>query len=219
MRLFLFKLLFFLFASTAFAEHWTFLYREDGIEVFSNGASLPTYKAEGILAADVVDIIAVFSDVPRRTEWVRHLVESRVVLDNHVDRVVVYSRYHLPGPASDRDSLIETKYRKDYKNGEVTIHFKTIEAAGEPPRKGIIRIPKADGVLYMKVLDEGKTFVRYEVTLDSGGWLPQWICNFFVRDAPMEMLQAMKRRIVEKKFLYTDSRDAQMRLWHANRRK
>ena len=206
-------------ATTAFAENWTFLYRAADLEVFSNGASPPTLKAQGVLAVDVVDIIAILSDVPRRTEWVRNLRESRIILDNQADHVLIYSRYHLPWPANDRDSLIETKYTKDYKNGEITIRFNAIEVAGEPPRKDAIRIPTVDGVLHLKILDEGKTFVRYEVKLDPGGWLPQWICNFFVRDAPMEMLQAMKRRIVEKKELYKDFTDAQMRLWHVNLRK
>ncbi len=196
---------------------WTFLYKADGLEVFSNGASPPTFKAEGILAVDVVDILAVFADVPRRTEWIRNLGESRIVRDNHVDRVLIYSRYQLPWPASDRDSLIETKYSNDYQNGEAVIRFKTVEAAGEPPRNNVIRIPKADGVLRLKVLGAGKTFVRYEVNLDPGGRLPQWICNFFVRDAPIEMLQAMKRRIMDKRYLYRDFKDAQMRRWHPER--
>lgn len=209
--------LFLLFpAATAVAETWSFLYKADGIEVFSNEASPPTFKALGILAVDVVDIFAVFADVPRRTEWVRNLSESRVIRDNHVDRVAVYSRYHLPWPASDRDSSIETNCANDYKNGEATIRFHTITVAGEPPRKDVIRIPKVDGALYLKILGEGKTMVRYEVNLDPGGWLPQWICNFFVRDAPMNILEDMKRRIMEQKTQYKDFKAAQTRLWRAN---
>jgi len=164
-----------------------------------------------------VDILAVFCDVPRRTEWVRNLGESRVIQDNHVDRVLVYSRYNLPWPASDRDSLIETRYTNDYQNSSVTVRFNTVEMAGEPSPRGVIRIPEVTGVLHLKILAKGKTAVRYEVNLDAGGWLPLWICNFFVQDAPMQMLQAMKRRIVEKKDLYRDFRDAQLRLWHAER--
>ncbi len=209
-------LFFLVSATTVLAETWRFLYKADGIEVFSNEASPPTFKAVGILAVDVVDIFAVFADVPRRTEWVRNLSESKVVRDNHMDRVVVYSRYHLPWPASDRDSLIETNYTNDYGNGVATIQFHTIGVPGEPPRKNVIRLPKADGALYLKVLGEGKTLVRYEVNLDPGGWLPQWICNFFVRDAPINMLQDMKRRIVEQKTQYQDFKAIQARLWHAS---
>ena len=203
-------------ATAAYSKDWTFLYRKDGIEVYSDNASPPTYRAEGTLDVDIVDIIAVFSDVPRRVEWVRYLGESRVILDNHVDRVLVYSRYLLPWPASDRDSLIETTYAKDYRTSELTVRFHSIELKDEPPRKGIIRVPKADGALTLKVLDRGKTQVRYEVNLDQGGRLPQWICNLFIRDAPMQMLQAMRRRVIEKQFLYRDFRDSEMSLWHAH---
>ena len=206
-------------AITAFAEHWTFLYRTDGIEVSSNDASPPTFKAEGILAADVVDILTVFADVPRRIQWVRYLDESRIILDNHVDRVLVYNRYHLPWPASDRDSLIETKYLIDYEGGEATIRFNSVEHPGEPPKSNVIRIPRANGVLRLKVLGAGKTYVRYEVNLDPGGWLPQWTCNFCIRDAPITMLQAMKRRITDVEILNREFRDAQMRLWHGEPRK
>lgn len=219
MRLAVLPLLLLLSAATASAENWKFLYRENGIDVFSDAASPSTFKAVGILAVDVVDILAIFSDVPRRTAWVRNLAESRVLSDNQVDRVLVYNRYHLPWPARDRDSLIETKYTNDYKTGEVTIRFKAVDAVGEPPRRDVIRLTKAEGILYLKVLDEGKTFVRYEVNLDPGGWLPQWICNFFVRDAPVEMLQAMKQRIAEQQHLRPDCREQQMRLWHGGHRK
>jgi len=73
-------------------------------------------------------------------------------------------------------------------------------------------------ILRLKVLGAGKTYVRYEVNLDPGGWLPQWTCNFCVRDAPIAMLQGMKRRITENKFLNKEFKDAQTRLWHAQRR-
>ncbi len=99
------------------------------------------------------------------------------------------------------------------------IRFKAIEGADERPRKNVIRIPTADGFLQLKVLGENRTFVRYEVQLDPGGWLPQWICNFFVRDAPMDMLRAMQRRIAEKKDLNRDFRETQRKLWHSDREK
>ena len=201
-------------ATAAFSKDWTFLYKKDGIEVFTDDGMPPTYRAEGVLDVDIVDIIAVFSDVPRRTEWVRYLGESRVITENHVDKVWVYSRYRLPWPANDRDSLIETRYTKDFKTGELTVRFNTIEVNGEPPRKGIVRVPKADGTLSLKVLGPGKTFVRYEVNLDQGGWLPLWICNHFIRDAPLQMLQAMRRRIIEKKEFYRGFRDSEWALWH-----
>ena len=218
LRLAVIKLLLLCASATAFAQNWTFLYKADGIEVFTDGASPPTFKAEGILDVDVVDILAVFCDVPRRTEWVRNLGESRVIQDNHFDRALIYSRYNLPWPASDRDSLIETNYTNDYRNGEVTIQFHAVATEGEPPIKGVIRIPKVTGVLHLKILAKGTTAVRYEVNLDAGGWLPIWICNFFIRDAPIQMLRAMKQRISETKSLYREFKDAQIRLWHADRR-
>ncbi len=210
---------FIFFAAVVHAESWSFLYESEGIKVFTDCASPPTFRAEGVLDVDVVEIFAVLADVPRRTEWVNHLSESRVVRDNHVDRVVVYSRYHLPWPARDRDSLIETSYANDYEHGTATIRFRTIKEPGEPPKSDVIRIPTATGTLYLKVLGKGKTFVRYELTLDPGGWLPQWICNFFVRDAPIEFLQAMKRRIREKKGSYQEYEHAQTRLWHVPQEK
>ena len=212
-------MVFVLFAAIAHAESWSFLYESDGIKVSTDCASPPTFRAEGALDVDVVEIFAVLADVPHRTEWVNHLSESRVLRDNHVDRVVVYSRYHLPWPARDRDSLIETSYANDYEHGTATIRFRTVKEPGEPPKSDVIRIPMATGTLYLKMLGKGKTFVRYELTLDPGGWLPQWICDFFVRDAPIEFLQAMKRRIREKKGSYGEYEDAQSRLWHAARDK
>jgi hypothetical protein len=195
------------------AEDWTFLYKEDGIEVFTDHASPPTFRAEGPLNVDIVDILAVFADIPRRSEWVRNLKESRAIVDTE-DYVLVYSHYNLPWPASDRDSLIESSFKRDYANSELTISFKAIESTEVPVEKGRVRVPKADGTLFLKILKKGETFVRYEVQLDPGGWLPQWICNFFVKDAPIDMLKAMRRRIADKKDLYAEFTAKQRNLWY-----
>jgi len=201
-------------APIARAEEWKFLYKEEAIEVWSNGKSPPTFRAEGDLDVDLVDILAVFADIPRRAEWVRSLAESRVIFDNHDDRFVVYSRYDLPWPTSDRDSIIESKLIKDYEKQELTINFAAIEVSGEKPLAGVIRLRHADGSLFLRSLAVDRTHVRYELTLDPEGWLPQWVCNYFTQDAPIEMLKRMRIRIRETQELYKDFRAEQSRLWH-----
>lgn len=208
------RLFFVLAVSAPVAAPWIQLNNVDGIAAYSDGASPPTFRAEGILHADIVDVIAIFSDVPRRVEWVAHLKESRVIRDNGADHVVVYSRYHLPWPASDRDSVLATSYAKNFSTRELTMQFKAIDAPDVPPREGVIRLPQVDGILYLKALKEGATMVRYEVKLDHGGWLPAWICNYFVRDAPAELLRALRRRIAETRSLYQGFRETERHLWH-----
>src|SRR5688572_5457703 len=99
-----------LLSSTAQAKdaEWSRLYEEDGITVFANKSeTLPEFKAEGRLDLNFYELLAVLNDIPRRVEWVENLAEIRTLTNENTEKLVVYNRFDLPWPASDRDSIVK----------------------------------------------------------------------------------------------------------------
>ena len=189
---------------SAFSAPWVFLYQQDDIKVYTNSESPPTFKAEGTFAANMLELLAVLSDVPRRPEWVKGLVSARVVDGNPEEKVLIYSLYDLPWPAADRDSLIESVITKDVSSREIKIAFKAVEDGRVKPVLGIIRVPIADGVIVLKKLDSDSVHVSYEVKTDSGGDLPKWIATQFTKHVPLKTLLALRGQMIKTKGEYQE---------------
>jgi len=206
-----FCLCFFL-SSRAYAVSWHFLYNQDDIQVFSDLQDPPRFKAEGTIEADVLELLAVLSDVARRPEWVRGLNIAVVIAGDPEDKVLIYSRYSLPWPAADRDSLIESVISKDLSNGELSIAFKAIEDDRMKPVGGVVRVPIADGLIVLKKTSEQKVFIKYEMRTDPGGNLPKWITRYFSKDAPINTLTALRQQIIRTKGQYQEFIDRNSQL-------
>ncbi len=188
----------------AFSSPWSFLYQQDDIKVYTDNESPPTFKAEGAFAANMLELLAVLSDVPRRPEWVKGLVSARVVDGDPEEKVLIYSLYDLPWPASDRDSLIESVITKDVSNREIKITFKAVEDSRVKPILGVTRVPVADGVIVLKKLSSESVYVSYEVKTDSGGDLPKWITTQFTKHVPLKTLLALRGQMIKTKGQYQD---------------
>ena len=186
------------------ADSWTLLYQEEGIIVFEDGGNPPSYKAEGTLAADQFELLAVLADIPRRTEWVNQLVETRAVEGDPESEVLMYSRFNLPWPVADRDSTIRSKINVDYERREVRVRFHTVEKASLPPKDGIVRVPLAKGEFFIKAKEPQSVFVRYQLTMDPGGWLPEWVAKMFVKEAPVRTLRALAKQVEQTRGQYRD---------------
>ena len=63
-----FALLCLLSKANAAGIDWTFMYQRDDIKVFSGQGSPRAYKAEGYFDANILELLAVLADVPRRVE-------------------------------------------------------------------------------------------------------------------------------------------------------
>ena len=134
----------------------------------------------------------------------KNLSAARVIAGDPEDHVWLYSRYNLPWPAEDRDSVIESNILKDYAKGEITVVFKAVEDVRMPPVSGVVRVPIADGTIFLKKLTNTRIFVRYEMKTDPGGLLPEWICNHFTKDVPINTLKALKIQVEKTRGVYND---------------
>ncbi len=66
-----------------------------------------------------------------------------------------------------------------------------------PPNNNYIRFPEMTGLLGFTRLGNHEVEMTYELILDPGGYIPAWIANILLRDAPYFTLERL-RRIVNK---------------------
>src|SRR5260370_10823162 len=92
------------------AGPWQFVKQADGVVVERRvvaGSNLKEFRGRGVVAAPIAAILAVFSDVPRATEWMDSCNGSRTVADVSDREKLVYNRTHAPWPVADRDIVLD----------------------------------------------------------------------------------------------------------------
>jgi len=194
---------------------WTFLYEKGGFRAYECTGPPLSYRAVGIVELPLADVAAVLVDIPRQREWVNHLAESRILEGDPLTRSVIYSRYSLPWPAKDRDVVIESLVTEDPIAGEVCVQFWNTTSAAAPQRSDCQRVPLSKGSFTLKDTGHDSVLVSYTISLDPGGWLPDWIVRLFVRDAPATTLRAFKAQVLNTRGQYAPFITAQKARWKA----
>jgi acyl-CoA synthetase (AMP-forming)/AMP-acid ligase II/NAD(P)-dependent dehydrogenase (short-subunit alcohol dehydrogenase family) len=185
------------------SKTWEFVYAEQGIKIFNDpSAPLPTFKAEGEIPVNLLDLLAVIADLPRRKEWLTDITMSRILEGDVESRVVIYERMRMPWPVVDRDCVVESVIEKDYEQGIVTVRFQQVEHPLRPRDPKHIRLPVVQGFMRYSYVDATHTYAEYETTLDVGGTLPAWVSKLATRKIPLFTLQALIKQIARTRGQY-----------------
>jgi hypothetical protein len=108
----------------------------------------------------------------------------------------------LPWPLSDRDAIIEARVVQTHLAPLSAI---TVYLDGRPnllPKvPGYVRFPEMHGIFAVKTLSpDFKTQITYQLTLDPGGYIPIWLANILLRDAPYFTLLRLRHILEDPKF-------------------
>jgi START domain len=171
------------------------MYEKGGFRAYEQKGPPLAYRAEGVLDLSLAEVAAVLVDIPRQKEWVNRLAESRTLEGDPLTRSVIYSRYDLPWPAKDRDVVIESVVEEDPRQAQVLVRFRNTTSPIAPLRSDCLRVPLSQGSFTLKEIGRNSVLVSYTISLDPGGWLPDWVVRLFVRDTPITTLRAFKAQV------------------------
>lgn len=183
---------------------WSYLYQKDGITVYQESSNNNYYRADAVIKENFFTVLAVAADIARRPEWVPNLKESTILEGSVMGGLVLYEVFHLPWPATNRDVVIKCDIKKDYVNKNLLIVFQSITRESHPPMKQKIRVPEAKGEMEFSFIDEETTKGRYQIQLDPGGTLPNFIVNFFIKKAPLDAIKGLIAQIKKTQGQYKD---------------
>jgi hypothetical protein len=167
----------------------------DGVAVYlRKDASAIDLAAVGEFAAPPAAVQAALLDYGAATSVIKHLRESKIVA-RQPNTLYVYQHLKLP-VISDRDYTLKVSFDASAARG---FSFAVDNAAGPPPRKGMVRLSMLEGRWELTPLDGGRaTRAVYHVKLDFAGAVPRWMVRGgAARDIP-DIYVAFRRAINQR---------------------
>ncbi len=199
-------LLFVLLLSPAHAEEqdqdWKLVSDRNDIQVYMkhrDESRLKTFR--GVTRFELKDefaLAAILNDYESYPKWL-HLIDGAEEFgrDGPLNRDVRFTT-KLPWPLADREAVLNADVQLTITDEEESVMIELInEPDALPPNNDYIRFPEMWGKLGFIRLGNDQVEMTYEVILDPGGYIPAWIANILLRDAPYFTLERL-RRIIRK---------------------
>jgi len=177
-------------------EDWVIAKDRNGIKVYTRtpqGSKIKAFKAETMINASIPELLAALNNIAARKEWMYAIKKAVQVGETHsTAERYVYAELSIPWPFSNRDLVIHEKIIHKDKAVDVIMKLHTGLVA---KKKGLVRMPVAQGGWFFSEVGNGYTRVRYEFFGDPGGKIPVWIINLFIVDGPYTTLLNLKDRV------------------------
>jgi hypothetical protein len=145
--------------------------------------------AEGIFAGTPKQVLAALLAYDKHRAFNKRIAESRVFLKGK-DWLLVYQRLDLP-MISDRDYTLRIKWGE--KDGITWMSFWTDNVRGPGKKSGVVRLYTHRGSWQLRPLASGRTFARYQVKIDLGGWVPGFLARSGTRKELPRLFSGLNR--------------------------
>lgn len=198
-----------LLLSPAFADEndpdWKLVSDRNEIQVYMkhrDESRLKTFR--GVTRFELKDefaLAAVLNDYDSYPKWL-HFVDSAEEFDRRgpLDRSVRFTT-QLPWPLADREAVLQADVQQKVTTEEESVMIELINQPDAlPPNNDYIRFPEMWGKLGFIRLGDDQVEMTYELILDPGGYIPAWIANILLRDAPYFTLERLRRIILKPEY-------------------
>ncbi len=186
-------------------ETWRLVSDRNDIQVYMrhrDDSRLKTFR--GVTRMELHDeytMVALLNDYPSYPRWL-HLIDSATELSRRgpLNRTLRFTT-HLPWPLTNREAVLEAFVveRIDEEEESVMVYLENRPDA-IPPNKGYIRFPEIDALFGARRLGDNQVEIIYQVVMDPGGYIPAWLANMLLRDAPYFALDRMRRMLLRPEY-------------------
>ncbi len=180
----------------ALAGDWTLARQENGITVHTRPvADSGIDEFRGVIEIDVSaeQVLALVRDSDRFKEWFPNTPESKL-LDRDGAVSHQYSVMDAPWPVSDRDNVFRSVMSRDESTGTIELAI-TASPDHYPEQDGRVRVRHARGSWRFEPLGPTRTRITFQMHLDPGGGVPEWLTNARVVDSPFEALTNLRAKL------------------------
>ena len=187
------------FASCESQEGWALVEDDEGVKIYHcKPEESPIYAVRGIaeIKAPLDKIFAAIKDVKTKKEWVRYLVESKIIkpIGKGIDNIQ-YALASPPWPISKRDAVVESRNHIRAEDQEVIIENRSVELPEVPVKPGIIRISiKFSRTMLKPIANGSHTRIIVEAHADPKGWIPIWIVNYLYKSWPKRAINDLTKQ-------------------------
>ena len=197
--LFLFS---FCFSNLINAEEspWQLRESKEGIPVYTRkvaGSPILEYKANIIVDAPILKVIALFEDEKQIPRWYYQCVHSELVGIEGPKQKIIYLILHLPWPVAARDIIFRRTKSEDIANG-ITSYSLTALPDKRPFAKGMVRVHSIKSLWRFKSLPNNQTEIYFQQHTDPGGSIPASLINQIAVDTPFYSLKNFRKLVTGK---------------------
>lgn len=198
MKRFSFELFFFLgFLNVLFAQNtWTLLKSENGVNIYWRnvpGSSFNQIKATFQINANIKIALSLLTDILYQEKIVYSCDSSAVIKNIDLFTRIIYHRFKMPWPVSDRDDYCIQKLSRVNAN---TFQIETKNISGTAyPLTDCVRIPHEHSIIRVTATDAHHTSVEYALKTEPGGYLPAWAVNAMIDVGPYKTICNIRRMI------------------------
>lgn len=179
---------------------WQLISDRNEIQVYMRhreNSRLKTFRGvTHITLADEYALASVLNDYKNMPKWL-HFVDDVSEFDRD-DPLRRYMRFgtHLPWPLADREAVLQIDVVQHImpENEWISVEL-TNRPELLPENPEYVRFPEMWGRFKFERLGDNDTAVTYELVLDPGGYIPAWLANLLLRDAPYFTLERLRRII------------------------
>ncbi len=187
-------------ADAGLEAEWKLISDRNAIQVYMRhreNSRLKTFRGTTrIMLPDEYAQAAVLNDYENIPKWL-HFVDDAYEFDrdNPLRRYMRFGT-HLPWPLADREAVLQIDVVQHLTPEEETISVElTNRPELLPANPEYVRFPEMWGRFKFQRLADNETEVTYELVLDPGGYIPAWLANLLLRDAPYFTLERLRRII------------------------
>ena len=172
------------------AAVWQTLKTVDGVTLkrAPSDRAAPWGLGEGEIAAPLDRVIAHLTDFASLGKWMPRLAELRVI-ERGADEAVVYFRFDLPWPISDRDWTLRYRWQRD---GDRFVMTWTDASDRGPPPGSAVRVTPMRGYWELTATPRGTTFARYVFLAVLGGSLPRSVAAETAWKQPLGSIRGVR---------------------------
>jgi hypothetical protein len=183
--------------TVAAAQSWEPIYTKDGISVAKKvlpDSNLMPFKGEGDVDVAIGRLVSVIKKTELGPEWVDLQVVSTVLDSKGDEFALLYQKYDLSWPVSDRDYVLRQTTTYDADKKVVTVTYESTTDPKRPVDDCCVRAVAVRTFWRFTALSPTKTHVEVEVFTDPKGALPAWLVNMIQRGWPYNSIIGLANR-------------------------
>lgn len=183
--------------SSVQAQSWKVAKEKDGVKVetrFIDGWSIKQYRATVYIKTTLAKAVESYRDPVQRKKFMTRSLEVSNLKENSRDDIITYNLGDAPWPVVDRDNVTRSRFYWSPNQVKVTM---TSLPDYIPEKKGIVRVPRAEGYWLFTDMGDGTIKVVQQSVAELGGSVPDWVVNSTIVEGPFEVLSAMKKLLEE----------------------
>ncbi len=172
------------------SDVWKQLKAVDGVALAraASERAAPWGAGEGEIAAPLDRVIAHLTDFAALAHIMPRVAELRV-LERAADEAVVYFRFDLPWPISDRDWTLRYRWRRD--GDRFVMTWCDAHDRGPPPGRAV-RVTPMRGYWALTATGSATTHARYVFLAELGGLLPHSVVEQTAWKQPLQTFRGVR---------------------------